>query len=343
MDGWTGQGAGKVTLTELAAHAGVSRSTVSLVLRNSPLVKIETRERVRAAIAALGYVYDRGAAGMRAKLSQTVGLVVVDLTSSFYAELIAGADAALDRAGRVAFLANTGEDVGRQTRVLERFREHAVDGVVVCPAEGAGAELVRRLADWGLPCVQVLREIEDTADYVGTDNRLGTDLATQHLLRLGHRRIAFVGGTAETSVARDRRAGYREALERAGLEPIWLACPSTKADGAAAVRAALLGARPPTGFVCFNDPVAMGAIFGVQQAGRVPGRDAAVVGFDDIADAALWQPALTSISIRPAALGEAAAELLLRRIANPLGAPERIIIEPRLVVRDSSGGPVGRA
>ena len=331
------QGNGKVTLTELAAHAAVSRSTISLVLRGSPLVKEETRQRVRAAIEALGYVYDRSAARMRGKLTQTVGLVVTDLTNSFYAELIAGADDALSAAGRIAFLANTGEDPGRQSRVLERFREHSVDGVILCPAERASPELMNRLRDWGLPCVQVLRVVEGAhADFVGTDNRLGTDLATQYLVEQGHRTIVFIGGAAQTSVARDRRAGYVDAMRRNGFEPIVHPCRSTKEAAAAAIRAAFDTPTLPTAAVCFNDSVAMGVTLGARQVGRVPGDEIAVVGFDDTADAALWIPSLSSIAIQPAAIGAAAADVLMRRIADPDGAPERVVIAPRLVVRDST-------
>jgi LacI family transcriptional regulator len=325
-----------VTLRDIAAAAGVSRATVSLVLRDSPLVRRDTRERVQAALRALDYVYDRGAARMRSRHSRTIGVIVVDLTSSFYAELTAGIDAALDRAGRIAFLANTGEDLARQARVLARFREQAVDGVILCPAEGATPDTLRMVSDH-LPCVQVLRQVGvGLADYVGTDNRLGTQLGTAHLLAQGHSRIAFVGGEADTSVARDRKAGYAATMQEAGLRPLILSCPNTKAASAEAARVALLGPEPPTAFICFNDPTAMGAMLGAHQAGRSPGRDIAIVGFDDIQDAALSYPSLSSIAIDPAALGQAAADLLLSRIEAGGGPRRQIIVPPRLVVRDSS-------
>jgi LacI family transcriptional regulator len=328
---------GKVTLTEIAAHAKVSRSTVSLVLRESPLVNDKTRERVRQSIYALDYVYDRGAARMRGKSSQTVGLVVTDLTNSFYAEFIAGVDEALDACGRIALLANTGEDVDRQRRVLERFREHAVDGVILCAAEGASPAFVDRLREWGMPCVQALREVGHAAtDFVGTDNRLGTEMATEHLVRRGHRSIVFIGGAATTSVSQLRRQGYADAMQSNGLSPVIFRCRSTKQEAALAAREAFAGDDAPTAAVCFNDPVAMGVTLGVRQLRRTPGEEVAVIGFDDTADAALWVPGLSSIAIHPAEIGAAAAKLLMRRILDPDGAPERIIVPPRLVVRDST-------
>lgn len=332
----------KVTLTEIAAHADVSRATVSLVLRESPLVRDETRQRVLGAIKALNYVYDRSAARMRGRHSQTVGVIIVDLTSSFYAELTAGIDAALDRAGRIAFLANTGEDLDRQARVLARFREQAVDGVILCPAEGATVETLHQLTSANMPCVQVLRHVPGAqTDYVGTDNRLGTRLATEHLIERGHERIAFVGGDADTSVAHDRKAGYLDAMEQAGLPPRLLLCPNTKVASAGIVQAALLADAPQTGFVCFNDPTAMGAMSGASRAGQRPGHEVAIVGFDDIGDAAMTFPSLSSVAVQPQALGEAAADLLLKRIASPGGPPCRIITPPRLVIRGSSENAVG--
>lgn len=328
---------GKITLTEIAAHAKVSRSTVSLVLRESPLVNEKTRQRVRESIEALDYVYDRGAARMRGRSSKTVGLVVTDLTNSFYAEFIAGVDETLDAGGRIALLANTGEDVDRQRRVLERFREHAVDGVVLCAAEGATPAFVDRLREWGMPCVQALREVEGAvADFVGTDNRLGTEMATEHLIRQGHRSIVFVCGAAETSVSQLRRQGYLDAMQANGLNPMIYHCRSTKEAAARVAREAFASIEGPTAAVCFNDPVAMGVTLGLRQLGRSPGVDVAVIGFDDIADAALWVPSLSSIAIHPADLGSAAAELLMRRIIDPEGAVERIIVPPRLVIRDST-------
>ena len=334
----------RVTLVEIAAHAGVSRATVSLVLRDSPLVRAETRRRVQESISALNYVYDRGAARMRGKHSRTVGVVIVDLTSSFFAELLAGVDAALDRAGLIAFVANTGEDIARQGRVLARFREQAVDGVIFCPAEGATPDLLLGPSRRGLPCVQALRHVAGAGtDFVGADNRLGTGLATRHLIAYGHRAIAFVGGGADTSVARDRQAGYVEAMRAAGLVPRLLTCPNTRAAAAARVRAALTEASPPTGLVCFNDPTAMGAMLAVHQAGLAPGGDVAIVGFDGIDDSALTYPALSSVAIRPSALGAAAAEQLLARLARPEAAPAEIVMTPELLVRASSGAPRGSA
>jgi LacI family transcriptional regulator len=331
----------RTTLKDIARHAGVSPATVSLVLRRSPLVALRTRERVQSSIDRLGYVYDRAAANLRTRYTQTIGLVVCEITNPFYAELTAGIDEVLDRAGWVAFLANTAESPARQDRFIERMREHRVDGLLLSPAEGTDPEVVERLHRFGLPVVQVLRRVGRRGnDHVGADFRLGMTLAAEHLIGLGHRRIAFVGGGRRASPARDRARAYRETLARYGLPigPI-VNCLPTREEGEKAV-GLLLRNRPtdPTAILCYNDVCASGVLVALADRGLVAGRDCAVIGFDNIPEAAHYRPALTTIEIGARQIGQEAANLLLRRIKEPNGPPESIVLPPRLIVRSSCGG-----
>src|SRR5262245_31618926 len=269
------------TLKDIAKHAGVSPATVSLVLRKSPLVATQTRERVQSAIETLGYVYDRAAANLRARHTHTIGLVVCEITNPFYAELTASIDDALDRAGWVAFLANTAESPARQDRFIARMREHRVDGLLLSPAEGSDPALIDRLHQAGITVVQILPRLgKGNADHVGTDFRLGMRLAAEHLIRLGHKHIAFVGGGRRASPARDRAAAYRDTLARYGLPkgPI-VDCLPTREEGARAVNV-LLRCKPsePTAIICHNDVCAFGVMLGLADRGLVPGRDVAVIG-----------------------------------------------------------------
>jgi LacI family transcriptional regulator, galactose operon repressor len=315
----------RVTLKEIAQHAGVSPATVSLVLRDSPLVAKPTRKRIQASIDTLGYVYDRSAANLRTRSTQTIGLIVCEITNPFYAELTAGIDGALDRAGWVAFLANTAESPARQDRFIERMRD---------------VDTIERLHRYGLPVVQMLRRVgKREADFVGPDFRLGMTLATEHLIRLGHKRIAYVGGGRRTSPVRDRGVGYRETMTRYGLPvgPI-VSCLPTREAGAAAVGTLLRGkASDPTAVICYNDVCAFGFLLGLTDKGLKAGSDCAVVGFDDIEEAAYCRPALTTVAIGPRQLGEESASLLLRRIKAPNGAAENVILPPRLIIRSSCG------
>ena len=326
----------RATLHEIAQAAGVSRSTVSLVLRDSPLVADATRARVRAAMEQIGYVYNRGAAQLRTGVSRTVGLIVSEITNPFYAELTAGIDAALDRAGWLAFLANSGDQPDRQDRLIRRIREQGADGIILSPAEGTARDLPVQLRRGRFPCVQMLRQVGDFNDYVGPDYALGMALAVEHLIARGHRRIGYLHSPRQTSATRERFASLTTTLARHGLRPkTIMPCGGARAQAAAAVGGMLEGTGPPTALICHNDVIALGVLSGLSRLGIRPGSDIAVVGFDNIAEAATSVPTLTTVATRPAEVGAEAAGLLLRRIAARDGAAERIILPPRLIVRET--------
>lgn len=331
----------RTTVRDIAQHAGVSPATVSLVLRKSPLVAETTRSRVQSSIDSLGYVYYRAAANLRTRLTHTVGLIVCEITNPFYAELTAGIDETLDRAGWVAYIANSAESPARQDRFIARMREQRVDGILIAPAEGTSPAAIDLLRRQGMPVVQMLRRLgRRRADHVSADFSLGMTLAAEHLIRLGHKRIAFVGGARRVSPARDRATAFRSILPRYNLPigPI-VDCLPTREDGARSVRQ-LFNGRPddPTAVLCHNDLCALGVMLGLSDLGLAPGRDVAVIGFDNIPEGALYRPALTSVAIGAREIGEEAASLLLRRIDAPHGAPESIVLPPKLIIRASCGG-----
>ncbi len=330
----------RATVKDIAQHAGVSPATVSLVLRKSPLVAETTRARIQSSIDSLGYVYYRAAANLRTRLTHTVGLIVCEITNPFYAELTAGIDEALDRAGWVAYIANTAESPSRQDRFIARMREQRVDGILIAPAEGTNPAVVDELKRQGVPVVQMLRRLgKRGADHVGADFGLGMTLAAEHLIRLGHKRIAFVGGARRVSPARDRADAFRNILPRYGLPigPI-VNCLPTREDGARTVAQLFRGGpNDPTAVLCHNDLCALGVMLGLGDLGLMPGRDVAVIGFDNIPEGALHRPALTTVAIGAREIGEEAASLLLRRIDAPGGASESIILPPKLVIRSSCG------
>lgn len=337
-------GSHRVTLKDVAAHAGMSRATVSLVLRKSPLVKAETRAKVEAAMAALGYVYNRRAANLRSGASRTLGLVLCEITTPNYSQLTAGIDDVLDREGYMAFIANTVEDAARQRRVLVRMQEHGVDGIVVVPAENTRADALEAGHCAGMPCVLAQRRVEGfPADYVGPDYAAGMELVTEHLISLGHTRIGFVGGVRRIAPLAERLAGFHRALRRHRLKsgPV-VPCPVLdRASGYAAGRELFARADYPSAVVCYNDIVAFGVMLALSERGLVPGRDVAVVGCDDVDEAGLHRPALTTFTTDPRVVGREAARLILRRIENPDRPREEIIVPPRLVIRQSCGAAQG--
>ena len=332
-----------ITVNDIARACDVSRATVSLVLRRSPLVNVDTRARVEAELKRQGYVYNRAAANLRRQVSSSVALVINDLSNPFFAEFAAGVDEALGAEGYVTLLGSTNESPERQQAVLDSLLEHGPAGILLSPAEHSDGTAVRRAV--GITPVLVFnRELAGGDwDFLALDNARGARLATEHLLARGHRRIAFFGGHADSSSCQQRRQGYSDALAAAGiaLDPNRLVeCAPTRV--AAAHETRTLFERDPslTAAVCYNDNVALGLMLGLQARGTRPGVDFALTGFDDIPEAALATPPLTTLSVDPRARGRQAAELLLQRVRAPDAAPSRLVAPVRLVVRGSCGTPI---
>ena len=333
----------RVTLLDIAAGCGVSRATVSLVLQRSRLVNAETRARVEAEIVRQGYVYNRAAANLRQRTSSSVGLVVNDLSNPFFAEFAAGVDEAVGAAGCVTLLGSTGESAERQRAVLASLTEHSPAGIILSPAEGSDGAAISRLVGSHTPLLIFNRELDSGEwDCLVLDNAAGARIATEHLLALGHRRIAFFGGHRDSSSCRDRRSGYAQALAAAGIapEPQWLIeTAPTRLEAARQVGALFVRDPAPTAAVCYNDAVALGLQLGLSARGRRPGRDFAVIGFDDIPEAAVSLPPLTTIAADPRARGRQAAERILARARDPLIGIARTIAPVRLIERESSCPP----
>ena len=330
---------GRVTLTDIADACDLSRATVSLVLRGSPLVNVDTRARVEAELKRQGYVYHRGAANLRRKVSSTVALVINDLSNPFFAEFAAGVDEALGAAGYVTLLGSTGESSERQQAVLTSLLEHDPAGIILSPAEGSDAARLRPLLASRTPMLVFNRTLGDEWDYLALDNAHGARLATEHLLVQGHRRIAFFGGHGESSSCSERRKGWHAALADAGIavEPQWIVeCAPTRLEAARQTGALFVRDPAPTAAVCYNDAVALGLIAGLSTRGRRAGHDFAVTGFDDIPEASVSAPPLTTIAVDPRARGRQAAELILQRLRDPSMPPATTIAPVRLHVRASS-------
>src|SRR5919112_1056761 len=208
----------RTTIVDIAQKAGVSKSTVSLVVSGSPLVRAETRVRVEAAMDELGYVYNRGAASLRKSRSNIVGMVINDLMNPFFAELAVGIERALQGSDYIPFMANTGENPVRQAQVFRSMREHGATGIIVCPAIGTDVDALQEMTSAGVPVVLAMRRVPGAeVSAVVPDNRAGGARAAEHLLRLGHRRFAFLGGFSRMSAFRERSKGFLDAVERAGM------------------------------------------------------------------------------------------------------------------------------
>ena len=332
-----------VTITDVASAAGVSKSTVSLVLQSSPLIAPETAERVRRSVVALGYVYNRRAADLRRESSNMIGIVINDLGNPFFAEMLVGMERRLADAGYISLMAHTNERLDAQDRVLTSMHEYHAAGLILCPAFDTPPALLDRTRRSGIPLVIVVREpAAGNYNFVGADNERGTFEVTRHLVGQGHRRVAFIGRVGGGPVYDFRRAGFERAMREHDLPiaPEWfINIALTREGGRDGIRQALAMNPQPTATVCYNDVVAFGAMSELGEHGLVVGRDFAITGFDGVAAAAHSNPPLTTVDVSPGSLGASAADALLERMANPDAPPTRYLVEPKLVVRQSSGPP----
>lgn len=338
----------RITITDIAHACGVSRATVSLVLRESPLPAAATRERVEAELKRQGYIYNRAAANLRQRTSSSVALVINDLSNPYFAEFASGVDEALGADRYVTLLGSTGESVERQQRVLGSLMEHNPAGIILSPAEGSDGAGLHRILGADTPVLIFNREPPHARwgqshwDYLALDNRHGARLATEHLLDLGHRRIAFYGGHVSSSSCYERREGYTAALTEAGIagNPAWMIeTPPTRLAAAAQTVDLFAGDPAPTAAVCYNDAVALGLMLGLAAHGHQPGRDFAVTGFDDIPEASVSLPPLTTLATNPRKRGAQAAGRILQRVHARDDEGTRIIAPVHLVVRASTCPP----
>jgi LacI family transcriptional regulator, galactose operon repressor len=333
------------TRADVARRARVSVATVSYVINAGPRpVSEATRTRVLRAIRQLDYRPSEIARSLRLQRTRTIGLILPDTANPFFAAVAKGVEDAGFAAGYSVLLGHSGYDVSRERAYAEVMISKQVDGVIYIQAT-TDASTAQSLLQHRIPTVAVDREVvEVEIDCVVADNFGGSKAATEHLVKLGHRRIAFIVRSAGLSNARERLRGYQAALAEAGLEPNpgYLKLGGVGYDDGRRAMEQLLGLDPPpTAVLAFPDIVAVGAIRAVLDAGlRVPG-DVSVVGFDDIPSSGFMVPALTTVAMPTWEMGQRAAGVLLARIAGagPGAAPQRIVLPTVLMIRESTGPP----
>jgi len=324
----------KTTIADVARAAEVSTGTVSHVLSGARNVRPETRARVERVIAELCYRPSTIARALTSRRTRTVGMIVPDVTNPFFADLIWQVERALTDADYALIFGNSANDPERERSYLEGLLQRGVDAAVLVVTADTDESLLRRIAE-EIPTVHVDRPA-GAADAVVGDNAAGTAVAVDHLVALGHRRIALVNGDERLPTARERRAGFDAAAARHGLEAAaHTAGPFTLESGQRlALRLLEYG---PTAVLAGNDLIAMGVLNAASERGlRVPA-ELSVVGYDDIAYAAFTSPPLTTVRQPGGEMGTETARLLLSRLDGYDGDPRRVVVHPELVVRASTG------
>jgi LacI family transcriptional regulator len=334
--------AGRASIRHVALRAGVSVTTVSHALNGTRFVSDSARARVQEAVQALGYVPSEVARWLKHNTTRTLGMLVPNNSNPYFAEIIRGVERRCSAAGYSLLLCNSDDDAQRQADHLRVLAERRVDALVLV-ASGDDTQIAALCLGLHLPLVLVDREIEGlAADLVEVDHAAGGELATSHLLALGHARVACIGGPENLRPSQQREAGWRRALAAAGVQP--RAAELVRGDfkpqgGAAALRRMLQSSRPPSAVFACNDLMAIGALHAAHAAGvAVPG-ELSLVGFDDIELSAYTLPPLTTVAQPKEAIGTAAVELLLERIHGGRSQPRRLVLQPELRLRASSAVP----
>ena len=330
------------TMKRIAGELGVSITTVSKVLNHHGDISEATRTRVLAKVEELGYQRNAVARSLSLRRTHTLGIVIPDLMHSFFVEVIAGIEPVASQRGYGLLLCSSGEDPHKERAELEMLRGRQVDGVVVASAHGSGnTDVLQHLVKHGTTIVMIDRDDHPAVKChrVLTDDEQVGQLATSHLLDTGRRAIAHIGGPPIVHAKR-RERGWREALRARGLKAPeeWIVRGGfMESDGYRAMKR-LLTVRPRVDAVfAANDPAAIGAMKAIWEAGlRVPD-DIAIVGVGDIALGDLLRVPLTTVGWSRRDQGRHAAELLLNGLDLEDDPPQRIVIPPRLIVRESSG------
>jgi LacI family transcriptional regulator len=331
------------TIYDVAERASVSIGTVSRYISKNGYVGEQTRARIAAAIAELGYRPSSIARSLTNKRTHMIGLLVSDLANPFTPEVARGVQDIADAAGYCTLIYNTDGDDAREARALNLLRERQVDGVIVTPPETEqGDKAILALRDEGIPVVLLGRSLEGTGlDKVTADTHSGAILAVRHLAELGHRRIAYVGGMPGVGVG--RRDGYIEGLAQCGIpaDPaLIIECRRGRDGGAAALTQLIESDRLPTAIFTMNDMLALGVMSEALTRGISIPEELSIIGFDDIPFAAHVHPPLTTVAQPKFLLGQTAVEMLLRRLGEEADAPaRRATLDCTLVRRGTAAAP----
>jgi DNA-binding LacI/PurR family transcriptional regulator len=308
------------SIKDIARKAGVAHSTVSRALHDSPLISAATKQRVQTIALELGYHPSAAARSLKTNRSQVLGVIVSHIADPFFSEILQGIDDVLQANGYSLFIASAQNDRERESGILQAMREHRVDGVILCSPQLNRLQ-IQQLHSYSIPIVAINNQGPNDFRYsISHDDVDGSRLACQHLIELGHTRIAYLGDSTSGRTTHDRLSGYQQVMAEHGLfilpGYIHEVAGNSAAQGKEAMDHFLRLAMRPTAIICYNDMVAVGAIKGLQQAGSNVPDDISITGFDNILFSDYTRPALTTIDQPKRFLGAEAAHMMLKLLAS---------------------------
>ena len=330
------------TIRDVAKRAGVSPITVSRVINDSDYVSQETRERVEAVVEELGYVPNMLGPSLRFKQTMTMALVMTDITNPFWTTVARGVEDVAQANGYSVILCNTDESEEKQEQYVQMLLRRRIDGILLVPACSDDPNPVKNIQKQSIPVVLLDRQMPDVqVDIVRADSEAGAYQLTQHLLSLGHTRIALMTGRQTVSTAVDREKGYRRALADAGLPEsaaqIYWGKFTQDSGYKMAIKALAVDPRPTAMFAA-NNFIALGALRALHEKGYHVPNDMAFTTLDDTPPTFPVDPFLTVLRQPAREMGQQAAQLLLDRLNDSMDADyQHIVLPTEMVIRASSG------
>jgi len=335
------------TIKDIARHAGVSHTTVSRALHDSPLISSETIERIREIAAELGYRPSVAARSLKTNRSQALGVIVSHIADPYFSEILQGIDDVAQEYGYSLFIASAQHDPRREKAILQTMRDHRVDGVILCSPHFT-AEESRQLHSYDIPIVAINNQSAEEYQFaIYHDDVDGSKQATQHLIRLGHSRIAYLGDASSGRTTEERLSGFRKAMNEARLtvlgEYIYQLPGNSAEQGLAGAEYFLNLHLKPSAVICYNDMMAVGVLKGLLQGGLHVPVDMSVTGFDNIQYSSFTHPPLTTIDQPKRFLGAEAARMMLAqlKLGNTHLLNENMVrrLKGMLLIRQSTAPP----
>ncbi len=326
------------TLKTVAEQAGVSLPAVSQAMRGVGRISETTRTKVLKAAEEVGYIPDESAVSMRTGRSNEISIIVHFMANHFNAELINGVNSVLEPKGYLLSVFDAQNDEERLERQLRTVLSRNPAGMLWVPSETVSPGLAKLIEKQNIPNVTFLRDsgLEQITN-ISLSNRTSTYEATKHLIALGHQHLAYIGGMPEAQTRERRLEGFYEAIQEHNLpEPLIIDSHESKTIGFELIEGIVRDYPQYTGLMFYGDELAIGACLGLQRMGLTPGREVSIIGFDDIEEATLITPALTTISVDPFHFGQELAGLLFEEMEAQAGSPRRVMFDAVLEIRGTT-------
>jgi DNA-binding LacI/PurR family transcriptional regulator len=335
------------TIKDIARQAGVSHTTVSRALHHSPLISTKTTEYIEVIASQLGYHPSVAARSLKTNRSQVLGVIVSHIADPYFSEILQGIDDISQENGYSLFIASAQHDPVRENAIVQTMGEHRVDGVILC-SPNFTPEQSDQLNSYNIPIVALNNQATESFRFaIYHDDVDGSNQACQHLIELGHKRIAYLGNAAAGRTTQERFTGFKLAMKKSDLplrpEYIHQVSGNSADQGLEGLDYFLGLPERPTALICYNDWMAVGVLKGLRQAGLKVPEDMSITGFDNIMLSDYTQPPLTTIDQPKRFLGAEAARMMLEQLRlneNPMRNEPRIKrLKGMLIIRQSTTRP----